>query len=305
MKTLVLFKSVNEYYFDHYKNNEIEIMGVFKKTNAIFTTIIKFVKKLRLPIIVMFYDSWYHKLETYDKIIVFDLALHTDNSLLYNIDRKAKTKMRYLYSWNIIKNEHLFELERMEAIKYKFEFYHYDSLCCKKYGLKFNTIMYDPTLKISDSPIEYDTIFLGFIKDRKKDLLLIYSLFLEEGLIPNFIVVGYNKQDVPFTKSSKYISYYEYLQMLSKSKSILDVAQNNQSGLSMRVMEAIFFNKKLISTNLELKNCNFYNASRILIFEKGKTKADEIKKFLSIDFEPYSDEVRRYYSLESWEKRFK
>lgn len=305
MKSLVLFKNVNEYYFDHYKNNDIEIRGVFTKTNTIGAIIIKLLKKIKSPLIVLFYDSWYQNLEFYDKIIVFDSALHMDHSLLRNIDQKVKTEMRYLYSWNIIKDKRSIEFEKSEAANHKFVFYHYDRLCCKQYNLKFNTIMYDPTLKIPNGPIEYDTLFLGFVKDRKEDLMLIYSMFKEEGLNPNFIVVGYNKEDIPFKKSQKYINYYEYLQMFSQSNSILDVTQNNQRGLSMRVMEAIFFNKKLISTNLDLKNCDFYDNNKILVYEKGKTTGADIKNFLSSGFEPYSDKIRRYYSFESWVERFK
>ena len=99
------------------------------------------------------------------------------------------------------------------------------------------------------------------------------------------------------------VSYYEYLEMLSKSRSILDIAQSGQDGLSLRVMEAIFFNKKLITTNKAVKDTMFYDENNILIFNDATT-AEDIKQFFNKPFKEYSQEVRDYYSIEQWVERF-
>ena len=72
----------------------------------------------------------------------------------------------------------------------------------------------------------------------------------------------------------------------------------------LRVMEAIFFDRKLITTNASIKDFGFYNPSNILVFEVGKTTARDIIDFFKKDFIPYSSNIKDFYSLDKWIARF-
>ena len=69
-------------------------------------------------------------------------------------------------------------------------------------------------------------------------------------------------------------------------------------------MEAIFFNKKLITTNKDVKNSMFYDPNNILIVDLDNVHSNELLDFYMKEFHPYSSKIRNYYSFESWVDRF-
>lgn len=92
--------------------------------------------------------------------------------------------------------------------------------------------------------------------------------------------------------------------MVSQSKAILDITQQGQNGFSMRVMESIFLNKKLVSTNMALLSANFYDPNNILVIDLQNPDEEALTVFLRSEFHPYSQETRHYYSVGSWINRF-
>lgn len=307
-ETLVLFSRRNAYYFENISNRHIVIDRVLKSMNGFERFIFKVMRKLSLPFTNLFYDSWYNDLAKYSKIVVFDVCFQEDPGLLYNISRKAPGAEKYFYSWNIVKNEERYKKMRQAADSAGFKYFCYDHGNCEKYGMNFNTIMYDKNTSLPVNKPEYDTFFLGYLKDRKDKLLSLYNAMDKAGIKARFLITAMNGEiwdnTLPFEYSEKYIGYYDYLDMLSRSRAILDISQEGQDGYSMRVMEAIFFNKKLLTTNTAVKNADFYDENKILIIELGKTTSEEIKKFFEKEYEPYSDETRKYYSFEAWIERF-
>ena len=234
------------------------------------------------------------------------MAFFYDSQLLRNIAQKATNSKLYFYSWNIAKDESKFEITYNAVKDSGFQFYSYDRGECEKYGLKFNTIMYDRTLTLQTAHEQYDTLFLGYLKDRKEDILSLYDMFTSAGLTPRFVIVskGERKEKFPFEYRDDYVGYYDYLKMVGTSRAILDIAQQKQDGYSMRVMEAIFFNKKLVTTNTAVKQSVFYDENNIFIVDLKTTTADELQAFFAKPFRNYSDEVREYYSIEAWVDRF-
>lgn len=305
-KTLILFSTKNAYYFDSLEIKNVDIYGVFRTANGTDNAALKMFRKIDSPLTKFFYTEWYNKVESYEKIIVFDTALQLDLMLLKNINKKNPVAQKYVYSWNIVKNKERYFQLRRQADACGFEFYCYDNGNCKEYDMKFNTIMYNKNLALESNGEEVDTIFLGFLKDRKQKMKTLYTSLSEAGLNPKFVIVGDCAKDVKgFEYRSEYVSYYEYLKMVSRSKSILDIAQNGQDGFSMRVMEAIFFDKKLLSTNIALKKADFYHPNNIMIINLEKTSSEELKKFFERPMETYSEKIKDYYSFEKWIERFR
>ena len=56
----------------------------------------------------------------------------------------------------------------------------------------------------------------------------------------------------------------------SNSRCVLDSAQEGQMGLTIRVLEALGAKKKLITTNEDIVNYDFYNEENIYVYD-GKT----------------------------------
>jgi len=80
----------------------------------------------------------------------------------------------------------------------------------------------------------------------------------------NFNYINANKNEFKFCPLSKADVY----EIFSKSKAILDIEHPNQYGLTMRTFEVIGSRKKLITTNKNIKNYDFYNSKNICIVDR-------------------------------------
>jgi hypothetical protein len=237
-----------------------------------------------------------------------DSLFQYEEKYIGNIAQKALSADKYFYSWNIVKDEELYFRQRAQADKYHYKYFCYDHANCSKYDMSFNTIMYDKTLVLPNEQIEYDTIFLGYLKDRKETMLELHNLLQNAGLTAEFVIISHDKERTKEVSSFKYVyervDYFDYLNMLNKSRSILDIAQEGQDGFSMRVMEAIFLGKKLVTTNRAILGADFYNENNILVVDLENVDANAIVKFFQKEMVDYPDEVKDYYSFEKWIERF-
>lgn len=303
-KTLVLTADADAYYFGRIAIPNVEICSVFRDSPDKHGTILRFFRKINSLFTRFYYLEWYKHIGEYQKIIITDNVLALDRKLLENIRKKAPNSGCYIYSWNIVKNVERHHALMKLAQKTGFKFYCYDKGTCSRYGLWFNTIMYDKSLRLPKSECEYDMFFLGFLKDRKRKMLTLHDAMTKGGLNPRFVITGKKNENLPFEFRESYVNYYDYLDMLNKSRAILDIAQNEQDGFSMRVMESIFFNKKLITTNTYVRDSIFFDPNNIFIIDLDNIDTDKIRQFFERDFHPYSEEIKQYYSFEEWLKRF-
>lgn len=305
-RTLVLYSNTSTYYFDRINGFELSIHAVYRDKNWMKNKFLSLLRKVNSSLTFLFYGDWYKHIDDYDKIIVLDTPFSYDHRLLKNIARKAHRAKRFYYSWNIVRNEQLHKMEKEETEKYGFKFYCYDKGNCEKYDLQFNTIMYDETLRLPAATPEYDTCFLGFLKDRKVKMGKLYDAFQAAGLKARFVIVKNAGvvEDMPFEYREKEVDYYEYLDMINRSKSILDITQQGQDGLSLRIMEAIFLNKKILTTNEYITKMDFYDPNNILVIRLGETSKEEILDFFNKPFHGYPEATREYYSFKAWVERF-
>lgn len=304
--TLLLVQSRDFYYFDRIDSQFRTVAPVFRNNSKIINTLCKFARKIKTPLTFLFYDNWYKTISTFDKIIVFDMSCALDDKLLYNIRMAAPHAERYVYSWNIVRDDHEFLKSLNNAKINGFSYYSYDRNDCQRFNLEFNTIMYDASLITPTNQTRWDVLFLGFLKDRKDKMVSLQRSLLQSELNPHFVIVDKTGQhsDLPFDVRDNYVSYTEYLDMLKQSRAILDITQHGQNGFSMRVMESIFLGKKLISTNTALLDADFYDPNNILVVDSEKMDISAIQQFMSTDFHPYPKEVQNYYSIDSWINRF-
>ena len=246
------------------------------------------IRKLRLDGKLVWGD-WY---KTIDK---FDLVILGENYYSFNISRYIKKKNKHcrliVYFWNCI-NDGYKEILEDKNID---EFWTFDKNDSNSYKMKYNPQFYTKNVKIEDKNTKkkYDIVFLGRAKGRKEQILNLENEFKRKGLNYNIRIVE-NEKDL--------VKYDDYLDWLSKSKSILDITCNNQVGLTLRCMESIFLEKKLITNNKEIKKYNFYNPKNIFILDEDNM--DNIETFLNSPYEKVDQEIIEYYDFESWLKRF-
>lgn len=183
--------------------------------------------------------------------------------------------------------------------------YSFDKEDCDKYNLTFNTNFYFVDEKNDTNT--FDISYLATYDNRISNTISIFDYFeknkikakakiftypshpIEEKLPNNMEEIH---QKIPFAKG------YEYC---LDSKAILDIAHPHQRGLSFRPFEAMGLGKKLITTNKDIVNYDFYNPTNIFVIEN----IDDFsipKSFFETDFERLPKEITEKYHIKNWVK---
>ena len=105
---------------------------------------------------------------------------------------------------------------------------------------------------------------------------------------------GIARDSVNFSK----LKTEECVNMYSKAKSIIDVESATQTGLTMRTIEILGMQKKLITTNRDIINYDFYNPNNIFVMDRDKPEIED--SFLDKPFIPTPQDILDRYSLENW-----
>lgn len=217
-----------------------------------------------------------------------------------------------VYHWDsIARNSNALNL--LNCFDYRFSF---DREDCMKFDLRFLPLFYyDDYAEISDVPerFEYDLLFVGtahsgrysIIKTIREQLSQmnkeVFSYFYFPGrimfwkyLLQDKEARDIDRKDVHFTS----ISSDELLSLYRKSEAVIDINRARQSGLSLRCMEALGAKRKLVTTNADIVNYDFYSPCNILVIDRKEPVIP--KEFMDSPFEPVSEEIYRKYSLTNW-----
>lgn len=94
------------------------------------------------------------------------------------------------------------------------------------------------------------------------------------------------------------LSLQEVLALVSRSRILVDIHHPGQTGLTMRTIESIGAGKKIITTNQDIVNSDFYCSDNILVIDRSSPVIS--KSFIEIPYRPLPDKIYRRYSLRSW-----
>lgn len=105
-------------------------------------------------------------------------------------------------------------------------------------------------------------------------------------------------------KSSKIVLFDKPLtikdsyEFLSDVKYVIDINHPQQTGLTMRSIEALVNKKKLITTNSNIKDYCFFNENNICVVDRLAIKISE--RFLNTDFLEYPEEIIQALTIDGW-----
>ena len=83
-----------------------------------------------------------------------------------------------------------------------------------------------------------------------------------------------------------------------KSRAMLDIEHPGQRGLTMRTLEALGSQTKLVTTNATASAYDFYDAQNIAIINRNKPRIPA--GFLTTPFRPVPEAIHNRYRLETW-----
>lgn len=294
MKYILLVSLKNRFTFGYIQEKNAEVQTVYRKDDA--------GKAMRLFRKAMYfsclkwggwlYGDWVKEIRDPEvQIIVFDEC--KANFRLRRVLKEA-ARRPILYYWNPIRAK---EKRFLNGQKKVFDLWTFDRQDALKYGIGYNH-QFVPYVRL-ERENRFDFSFIGVDKGRYAENKRIFDL-LRENFRCFFYIVG-NGEDEVFHREE--MPYSEYLRYEAESACILDVVQKNQTGWTLRVIESLINQKKLLSNNREILRADFYRPENILVFD-GKTTAEEIKSFLLRPFIPYNEEVIEEYLVGSWIRRF-
>lgn len=244
----------------------------------------------------------------YDYIFVINGQTISKRVLSYLKETQANGKF-ILYLWdsilnrpNIVKNFTFFE-----------KVYTFDEEDSRKYGIKFRPLFYLDNFKSSQKEkYNIDLSFVGSIhSDRYKIIKKIkqnyskkykfyFYMYIQAKwvfLIYKYLIPSMEIRDhIDFSFSQ--LSVEEVQRIFEDSSCILDIEHPNQTGLTIRTIEAVFSGKKLITTNSRIKSYDFYNEANIFILDREKPIIPD--KFLNTKFQDMSSNIRHKYSIDGW-----
>jgi tRNA A-37 threonylcarbamoyl transferase component Bud32 len=222
-----------------------------------------------------------------DTLIFFDFPLaYKFNTLMI----KSSFNKFILYYWNPIKDS-----KRLLAEKEVYdEIWSYSEVDCKQYGLRYNGQFYKVRKDNSEKLAHFDLFYVGSIKKDRQHQLARYIRYCESlGLNNKIILTGDTDDSFLSTYVSKSISYESVVNYVKNSKCLLDI-NSSSVGMTIRPLEALYFNKKLITNKNDIYTYEGFNFENTLKLEERMIS--NTQGFL--DFEnpqkPYSDYNERY-----------
>lgn len=253
-----------------------------------------------------------NKGKEYDFILIVKCDM-TPVCILKEFRRVYPKAKLCLYLYDSVKN--------IRGVQKKFRYFDichsFDSKDCKAYPeLNLRPLFFADQFRKpekSGSECQYDISFLGTIhSDRFKiirgvraaaeryGLKCYWFLYLQSNFIYYFYKLrkkefrGIPKSTFSFSK----MNAADIARVVDESRIILDIQHPKQTGLTMRTIEMIGMNKKLITTNPFISEYDFYNANNIMVVDRNDVRID--LDFLKKDFCPIPDDIYEKYSLRSW-----
>ncbi|RAJ13166.1 hypothetical protein [Olleya aquimaris] len=93
----------------------------------------------------------------------------------------------------------------------------------------------------------------------------------------------------------------EAIDLIKKSKILVELQRNNQIGLSFRIFESLGLKKKLITSNTDVVNYDFYNPQNILVVDPDNVVIPD--EFVTTPYVEVPEDILEKYTIEHWVKR--
>jgi hypothetical protein len=274
----------------------------FKLINNFFNKYLRYYQKLH-------YNSILKKIKTQEFDYLFVIRGYMLSKEFLDDFRKMNPNAKLImYQWDSNKtNPYSHLLSSFDrACSFDFE-------DCDKYlSLNYIPLFYtdDVKIKIKDeNNLTYDFFFMGWFYPERYDAVIKFKEFaLQNGYkLKAFLFMPFssyikerfrgNKLDMSVV-SLTHMKRHEYLYLLNKTNIMVDASSPNQTGLAMRIIEALASGTKVLTNNYKIKDdLKIYNDDYIAFF-------DAHNPFVADNFvkSKVSRKIKNLLSIEEWLK---
>lgn len=238
----------------------------------------------------------------FDYFLVVDGKGIPDFFLRVFLKRHPETTSVY-YSWDSLQY-----FNYLSWLNFFNKVYTFDYKDAAELNIGYLPLFYTPELEIAgkaEGEKIYDLLFIASYKESR--LEFINSIIEKYETSLNIKVVLYlsvfryiidklkgksiRRKDVVFRS----LPFDDYLRLLSKTKVVLDFTAKNQTGMPMRIPEAIGARKKIITNNEKVQE-EFNNSDNILVYRES----EDITYFINSEMSELRERER--YSISNWIK---
>ena len=290
------------------RDDVIFINDLFPCKNKFLKTIIRlhYSKRIHLP----FKNVWnrylkksiFNCLGEYDELVFvfYDWnRLATNKSFLRMLKKIPKITMVYVFT-NIIEVTYANLVHFVDDLKTYYDLvFAFDEKDAKKYNFILNPLTYSYIdLENKSNSNNNCVFFAGSAKDRLDDLIKSYDRLSDLGIRCNYHIINVPEEKIVPRNGITYnvpIPYEEVVKETIDSSCIIEFKQGGSSALTIKVCEAVFYDKLLISTNPAIKCLPFYDENYMFVIEKP----EDIEPYFFKNYKKvkYSKKARDYFFL--------
>lgn len=289
-------------YFDERPANSFWIKAFIRLNRKILSYSIK-----------RYYYSIYQKIynNIYDYIFVINVEA-MPYSFLKDLRKQNPSAKFVLYMWDSIRNKK----NSISYLPYFNSVLSFDKSDCEEFSqIKFRPLFFlnEYQTLASDTQFEYVISFVGtahsdrFLLIRNiqkyvqnKHLKTYWYLYLQ-----NRKLFLWNKIYNPAYRKAhccdfnyRSLQKKEVIDVIRKSKIVLDIQHPRQTGLTMRTIEVLGAARKLITTNTSIQNYDFYKSENILVIDRNNPIIPE--DFYNEKYQPIEKDIYYKYSIDGW-----
>ena len=181
--------------------------------------------------------------------------------------------------------------------------YSFDAAQCQAFGMDYMNQFFPYGVddakhlhnQVAEPSHAAKCFFLGRDKGRTAAIESIAEKLRHVNCIADFHIVKDDKtQAVSQYHIDEGLSYDENLRKSINATVLADINQAGQTGITLRVLESMFFNKKLITSNPTIAAHDFYRPENVFIIDQHN--ADNLDAFINTDATALPNELLHQYS---------
>lgn len=214
-------------------------------------------------------------------------AARTDRKYLAELQQKDNIMM-VLVMVNTMARRYLLIEKRREYFE---QIYSFDRKDCEKYGFIYHPTNYS-MVDLSEDSVDQDAFYVGVSKGRADTIGKVFKRLKNGGAKALFYISGleFGEKKLEGIHYNQWLDYGQILKYIQHSNCVVEIMDGKQEGVTLRTMEAICYNKKLLTNNQSMKDSKYYQTGNIQVF----SNTEEI----DVDFVINKEKVNYHYAGE-------
>ena len=320
----ILFIAPDFFGYELFIRNKMEELGAkvdFYHESAVKSSYLKALKKVHPQLLFAVNRRYYKKILDDTKDYVYDYVLFIKCE---SISTNMLKKMRSLFRGSVFILYLYDSMANIKGIRRKLPFF--DRIltfdrndAAKNPGFFFRPNFYADEYRLQSTIDQglnrnlYDLCFIGTIhSDRyaiirrlaadceEKGLRFIQYCYLQNRMM--FYLYKLSKKEFFHAKIGDFqfekLGNEKVKEIVSRSRIVLDTQHPRQTGLTMRLIETIGMQKKVVTANEEVRNYDFFDPQNVCVIDRKNIQIPD--DFLSSDYMPVDPEIYGRYSLSQW-----